>query len=108
MKFLWAPILDVYYFEWAGKRKTYLIPAIIIIGCINLYLGSRIDNFIDNVDVKLILLFGLTIVFTLSLMVISIDGWLIHILDECYYGVGAATRHIGRITGNFIGFILFI
>ncbi len=41
-KFLIAPILDVYYFEWAGKRKTYIISTIVLNGMVNLYTAPRI------------------------------------------------------------------
>jgi len=41
-------------------------------------------------------------------MGIALDGWLIVILDESYYGIGASTQYIGRALGNFLGFILFI
>ena len=91
LKFLVAPILDVYYFDWAGKRKTYIISTIFIIGLINLYLGSRINGLIETLDIKFLFSYGLTITILLSLMGIGIDGWLVLILDTNYYGLGAST-----------------
>ncbi len=76
-KFLIAPILDVYYFEWAGKRKTYIISTITLIGFINLYIADKLEIILTNVEIDKILGFGLTITFLTSLMGIGIDGWLV-------------------------------
>ena len=38
LKFLVAPLLDIYYFDWIGKRKTYILPTIYMIAGLNLIL----------------------------------------------------------------------
>lgn len=38
IKFLWSPLLDYYFIERIGKRKTYIVPANILIGMLFLYL----------------------------------------------------------------------
>lgn len=40
LKFLWAPILDFYFIESLGKRKTYIIPCLFFVGLIYLYLAQ--------------------------------------------------------------------
>ena len=105
--FLFAPICDIYYFK-CGKRKTYIIPSIILIGLLGLYLAEKIEGFIDEINIQAFLLYGIIISFLISITYIGTDGWLVNTLDECYYGLGAATMYIGLRFGRFIGFELFI
>jgi len=39
---------------------------------------------------------------------VSVDAWVLTMLDEEYYGYGAAMSYIGEKIGEFIAFILFI
>jgi len=45
---------------------------------------------------------------TVSFIDIATDGWLVNMLDECYYGSGAAIMYIGKLVGRFIGFEIFV
>ncbi len=36
LKFLIAPVCDIYYLDWVGKRKTYILSSILLVSICNL------------------------------------------------------------------------
>lgn len=75
-KFLWSPLLDYYFIEKIGKRKTYILPLHIIMSCLLFYLST----------IELTLLNIFYVYFIISLCIstsdTAIDGWQVTLLDN--------------------------
>ncbi len=80
----------------------------IAISLIGFYLAEKIEGLLDDLNVLAFLFYGIIVCITVSFVDIATDGWLVNMLDECYYGSGAAIMYIGKLVGRFIGFEIFV
>jgi PAT family acetyl-CoA transporter-like MFS transporter 1 len=46
IKFIFAVLVDTKYFEWLGKRKSWIIPAQLLAGLLMYYMGCNFDEII--------------------------------------------------------------
>ena len=60
-KFFVAPIIDTYYFKSIGKRKTYIIGALIVLTGVLFFTSFYIDEWVDDLTVWKIFLVGLSV-----------------------------------------------
>lgn len=52
LKLLWAPIVDSVYSSRFGRRKSWLIPAQLLIGFFMIFLGANVDSWLGDVSCK--------------------------------------------------------
>ncbi|CAD8125121.1 unnamed protein product [Paramecium sonneborni] len=104
LKFLFAPIIDLYQFQLLGKRKSYILPINLLLSIILLYL-SRIE-ILTNYQILWIL--GFVLCLFLGIQDIAIDGLATDLCKQ--QGESAALlQNIGFTIGNsFLGNFLFI
>ncbi|CAK67072.1 unnamed protein product (macronuclear) [Paramecium tetraurelia] len=103
-KFLFAPIIDLYQFQFLGKRKSYILPINLILSVILLYL-SRMDILTNY---HILWIFGFILCLFLGIQDIAIDGLATDLCKQ--EGESAALlQNIGFTIGNsFLGNFLFI
>ena len=70
-KIITAPLLESYYFESIGKRKTWIIPLQLILGGLIFTLSFSIDEFMDfplmlKPNVNVLAAAGFIIIFLVS------------------------------------------
>lgn len=75
-KFIWSPILDYYFIERFGKRKTYVVPLLLIIGII-LLCASQIEHTLLNM-----FYYYFALMLLLSTMDTAVDGWSVTLLEN--------------------------
>lgn len=75
-KFIWSPLLDYYFIEKIGKRKTYIIPFLFIIGVIFLW-ASQLEHTLLNM-----FYYYFVIMLFISTMDTAVDGWSVTLLDN--------------------------
>lgn len=79
-KILWAPLVDSVYVSSFGRRKSWLIPAQILIGFFMLFLSQFINDWMGDGAEQKPQMIRLTIVFFMLWMLtatqdIAVDGW---------------------------------
>ena len=51
-KFLLGPLIDSYYIQKIGRRKTYFIPCEILLGLLYIYFSHNLEHFILHVEIS--------------------------------------------------------
>ncbi|KAH8043905.1 acetyl-CoA transmembrane transporter [Aureococcus anophagefferens] len=104
LKLLWAPFVDAAYVPAWGRRKTWLVPVQLAIGCLMVASRGRIDAWMaddgsePNVEALTALFFALY--FLCATQDIAVDGWALTMLSERRLGVGAlATLKLPPVVG---------
>ena len=90
IKLLWAPLVDALYFQWFGRRKTWLVPTQYLIGIFMLFLSTHIDELLGteaDAEEGRINIVTLTFVFfCLNFLAatqdIAVDGWALTMLSR--------------------------
>jgi len=49
LKLLWSPIVDSQFVPSIGRRKSWIMPMQIVIGCTMLWIALNVQDLIDNV-----------------------------------------------------------
>ena len=88
IKLLWAPLVDALYFQWFGRRKTWMVPTQYLIGIFMLFLSNHIDELLGteaDAEEGRINIVTLTFVFfCLNFLAatqdIAVDGWALTML----------------------------
>ncbi len=53
-KVFWAPLIELYYFQAIGKRKSWVVPTQLIGSSILFFLSAKIDDLLEKKDVYLL------------------------------------------------------
>jgi MFS transporter, PAT family, beta-lactamase induction signal transducer AmpG len=108
LKFLWAPLVDKYWFSSMGRRKSWILPAQAGL-VLSLVLTGILSSSLSLVGFMVLL----TVVnFFAATQDIAVDGFAIDILSDNERGLGnsvqAAAFKIGMLGGGFgLTFFLF-
>ena len=89
-KFLAAPLVDTYYVQSIGRRKTYIFLSLLITTVIFLLASFHIDGWIQNLEIDKIFILGFSSNFTKTFYDVSLRGWMVTTLKQGIYGKGAA------------------
>ena len=85
LKLLWAPLVDCLYVRRFGRRKTWMVPAQLLIGVIMIAGSSRLATLLDGGErpaiVPLTLMF-LAMNFLCATQDIAVDGWALTMLSR--------------------------
>lgn len=107
-KFVWAPIIEIYYISFIGKRKTWIIPTQLLGTTILFYLYLNVDQLLQEKQVYH--LSGLLILntFIITCQDIAVDSWAVEILHSCNSTYASACQSVGLRTGMGISTTIFI
>lgn len=114
LKLMWAPIVDSWYSQRFGRRKTWLIPTQYLIGIFMLILSAFVDQWLGNSDGGVLPNVGLltALFFTLNFLAatqdIAVDGWALTMLKRCNVGHASTCNSVGQTAGYFLGYVAFI
>jgi len=61
-KFILGPIVDTYYIERFGRRKTYIVPSIYIVGILFFVFSYYVEEYLKEKDVNTLWLVGIFVV----------------------------------------------
>jgi PAT family acetyl-CoA transporter-like MFS transporter 1 len=106
LKFIWAPIVDACYVERFGRRKTWLVPTQVLIGCFVLYLAASLEFYFEARDhITLTALFFM-LYFLCATQDIAVDGWSVTMLHPANAGYSSTCNAAGQGIGFFLGMVL--
>lgn len=106
LKIFWAPLVDTWYSEKVGRRKTWMVPAQIAIGLILLYLAPRIDGIFEAKDVTTLTVLFFALYFLCATQDIAVDGWALTMLRTENAGYASTCNSVGQTAGFTIGFMV--
>lgn len=112
-KILWSPIVDSIYSKILGRRRSWILPIQCISGISLIYLGARIDYWMESDADILANLSYLTYCFFFLILLcatqdIAVDGWALTILSKGALSFASTAQTVGLNTGYFISFTVFL
>lgn len=111
LKLIWAPLVDSLYFNWMGRRKTWLVPVQLLCGAVMIAGSDNVDEWIGaegGPRVQTLTSFFILLYFLMATQDISVDGWALTMLSRKNVGYASTTNSIGQSLGYFManqGFI---
>jgi len=98
LKALWAPLVDRFYSEKIGKRKTWIIP--LQMGLVLLIFIASIFASVEHLSILYVLIFLMNLF--AATQDIAVDGLAVDILADNQLGAGNAAQVIGFKTGMIL------
>jgi len=108
LKLLWSPIVDCFYLDSIGRRKSWIVPMQVLIGVALVTLSYHIDSLIAHVQV-----YALTVIFFLLITAvatqdIAVDGWALSLLPTHLLSYASTCQSIGQNIGYFLSYSVFL
>lgn len=82
MKVLWAPLVDALYVKKIGRRKSWVVPAQIVIGITLLVLSYQVDHLVDTMQVGILTAYFVLLDFLAATQDVAVDGWSLTMLKK--------------------------
>nr|CAG4651751.1 EOG090X04K8 [Triops cancriformis] len=112
LKLLWAPIVDSWYSNRIGRRKTWLVPTQYLIGLCMIYLSTTVGSLLgetgETPNVQLLTAAFFVLNFLAATQDIAVDGWALTMLDKRHVGYASTCNSVGQTAGYFFGYIIFM
>ncbi len=103
LKLLWAPLIDVFYIRWLGRRRTWLLPIQLILGLTFIILSFYIELLLVQLRViELTIIYFFVIVLTAT-QDICVDGWALTLFTSASIIWQSISQMIGQPLGSFLG-----
>ncbi|KAJ9472795.1 PAT family [Diplonema papillatum] len=106
VKLLWAPIIDSIFSRSFGRRKTWLVPCQLLIGC--LMLAAPVGDMVDGLRVSSLTGYFFVLYFLCASQDIAVDGWALTLLSKKNVGHASTCNSSGQTLGFFISFTGFL
>lgn len=114
LKLCWAPIVDSFYSNRIGRRKSWLVPTQYLIGVfmmvlsrnVHIILGDHEDSSSPDVPYLTFVFFMLN--FLAATQDIAVDGWALTMLSQKNVGYASTCNSVGQTAGYFLGNVLFL
>jgi len=108
LKFLFAPLVDSYYFKFLGKHKTYILFSNYLMSFFLLLNAFYIEEWIRNLEITKITALGFLVVFAFSFQSIAVDAWPPSLLRPENMRYVGFISNFGQILGMIFSYNLFI
>ncbi|KAK5583252.1 hypothetical protein RB653_004843 [Dictyostelium firmibasis] len=110
LKLLWSPIVDSYFIQSFGRRKSWIVPIQILAGIVFISISFFINDLLEHAETEVI---HITIVFFLLIFLmatqdIAVDAWALTILSKPYLHYASTCQTIGLNTGYFLSYTIFL
>ena len=94
-KFLIAPFVDAFYIKKLGKRKTYVVLVMLLMGVITILFSFKIQEYFDKLDIFSLFLVPFILCYLLIHLDVATDAWSLTLVDREYYGYGRTMKLVG-------------
>lgn len=103
IKLLWAPLIDVFYISWLGRRRTWLLPIQIILGITFIVLSYYLELLLIQLRVTMLTVIFFFVMFLTATYDICIDGWALTLFSSANIILQSTTQMTGQPLGGFLG-----
>jgi PAT family acetyl-CoA transporter-like MFS transporter 1 len=108
LKLLWSPIVDSVYASRLGRRKSWIVPAQLLIGVIMASMAAAVERWVQHARVVQLTLFCWGLVFLAATQDIAVDGWALTLLGEAGSGYASICQSLGLSLGYFSSYTVFL
>mmetsp|Transcript_53799 Transcript_53799/g.107900 ORF Transcript_53799/g.107900 Transcript_53799/m.107900 type:complete len:425 (+) Transcript_53799:138-1412(+) len=112
LKILWAPIVDSWYNERFGRRKSWLVPVQLLCGLTMIAGGAAVNRMLGDGSEPPAVAELTMCFFMLHLLMatqdIAVDGWALTMLARRNVGWASTCNSIGQTLGYVVSFIIFM
>ena len=103
LKLFWAPLIDVYYIRWLGRRQTWLLPIQVLLGSTLIVISFYLESLLVQLRVTELTIIFLFIIFLTATQDICVDGWALSLFASSNVIWQSTSQMIGQPIGTFIG-----
>jgi len=103
IKLLWAPLIDVFYISWLGRRRTWLLPVQVMLGITFIILSFYFDLLLVQMRVMELTVIFFFIMFLTATHDICVDGWALTLFSSSNLNWQSISQMIGQPLGVFLG-----
>ena len=107
LKLLWSPLVDSYYANFIGRRKTWIVPCQIVLTFFLYYLYINYELIIQTRNISFYSIICFLILFLLATQDIALDGWALTICRENSV-LASACQTIGHKVGGIMSLLMFL
>ena len=108
LKLLWSPIVDCYYLDSIGRRKSWIVPMQLLIGAALVVLSYHIDTLITHVQVYTLTIIFFLLITAVATQDIAVDGWALSLLPTHLLSYASTCQSIGQNIGYFLSYSVFL
>ncbi|KDE04992.1 hypothetical protein MVLG_04639 [Microbotryum lychnidis-dioicae p1A1 Lamole] len=110
LKLLWSPIVDSFFSPKLGRRKSWIVPIQLVVGCMLFWMGGNVQQLmeVDEPNVQTLTILFFTLVFFAATQDIAVDGWALTLLSKDNLSYASTAQTIGLNTGYFLSFTVFL
>ncbi|EEB09146.1 acetyl-CoA transporter [Schizosaccharomyces japonicus yFS275] len=110
LKVLWSPIVDTFYFRKFGRRKTWIVPCILLISLAMFLLSFCVEDWIEHSSehIHAFTFWSFMLVFLCATQDIAVDGWSLNMLEPEQINYASTAQSVGLNTGFFLSFTVLL
>lgn len=108
LKLLWSPLVDCWYSNALGRRKSWIVPIQFIIGFMLIALSYYIDQWIQTGAIREMTIACFILIMFVATQDIAVDGWAISLLSKKNVGYASTCQSIGQNIGFFASYTIFL
>lgn len=107
-KFIWAGLVDGFHSERIGRRKSWLIPVLLILASSLLYFSFQINDWLSTLQIVKLTVFMTSCQVLIATLDICVDAWALDLLPHAKRGLQANCNAGGFSFGIFVSAGLFL
>jgi len=107
-KFIWAGLVDGFHSERIGRRKSWLIPVLLILASSLLYFSFQINDWLSSLQIVKLTVFMTSCQVLIATLDICVDAWALDLLPHSKRGLQANCNAGGFSFGIFVSAGLFL
>ncbi|GHJ85998.1 hypothetical protein NliqN6_2400 [Naganishia liquefaciens] len=110
LKLLWSPIVDAWFWNRLGRRKSWIVPSQMILGLGMWFVGFSIETWLnaEEVNVKFLTIIFVIFIFFAATQDIAVDGWALTLLSPPNLSYASTAQTIGLAVGYTMSFTVFL
>ena len=103
VKLLWAPLIDVFYLKKLGRRQTWLLPVLVLLGVILVILSFYFEKLLVGLEIFKLTMIFFVIMFLTATQDICVDGWALTLFSSSNLVWQSICQSVGQPIGSFLG-----
>lgn len=103
IKLLWAPLIDVFYIRWLGRRRTWLLPIQIMLGIAFIILSYHLEYLLVQLHITKLTVIFFFMMFLTATLDICVDGWALTLFNSANIIWQSISQMTGQPLGSFFG-----
>jgi PAT family acetyl-CoA transporter-like MFS transporter 1 len=113
-KALWSPLVDGFHIPLIGRRKTWIVPSLVVAGAVLLWLSFAQDSLVAEVAggragaMAWVVLPWFMVMCLCANIRIALDSWSVDLLSPPNVHWASPIATVGEVTANFVSFNIFL